>query len=65
MESEDLSRRVWRDNIAVDDKDLNYHGSPDARKSRHVVDVGKGMLAFASVSLVEEELDIYLWSYGY
>lgn len=65
VELESLGSRVWLDIVAVDDYDLKYHGSADARKSHLVADVAKGMLALASEPLVEEDVDVDLWSYRY
>lgn len=56
---------VWRYVIAVDDNDLNYHGSVDARKSRQVANVANGMLASAGGPLVDEDFDVYICRYRY
>lgn len=65
VESEALGSCVWRDIIAFDDADLNYYGSAEALKSRHVADVSKGMLALSGGPLVEECFDVDLWLYSY
>lgn len=61
--SEALCSRLCRDIICVDDSHLNYHGSTDARKSRHVAEVAKGMLSIAGGLLLQDDVDVDIWGY--
>lgn len=65
VESKALGSTVWIDILAIDDADLNYHGSADAQKYPHVADVAKGMLVLAGRPLVEEDVDLHIWCYIY
>lgn len=65
FETEAFATREWRDIIAVDNKDLSYHGSADTRKTPHVADVSKMFLTLAGGPLVEEDGNVDLWSYSY
>lgn len=65
VESEALGSRIWCEIIAVDGSDLNFHSSADARKSRHLANVAKGMLSLTGGLLVEEDFDVDIWSYRY
>lgn len=44
---------------------LNYHVSDDVMKSPLVVDVSNGMFSFYGYLLVEEDVDVNVWWYGY
>lgn len=49
----------------MDNIDLNCHGSADARKYPHVVDVPECMLAFAGGPPMEDDVDVNIWRYHY
>lgn len=56
---------MWQRIITVDDIDRSYYGSVDAKRTRHVSEVAKGMLSLASGPLVDEEIDVDFWHYRY
>lgn len=68
VEAEALSSRVWRYLIAVKEEDIKYYGRDrtiEAKCTRHVSEVVKGMLALSSGPLVEADVDVDIWMYRY
>lgn len=68
FEVEALSSRFWRYFIAVNDYYITYYGrdgSVDAKRSRHVSAIAKGILALPIVPLVEAYVVVDIWIYLY
>lgn len=61
VEFEAPSTQVCRLLIAVKDDDITYYGTTEAKRSRHVAEVARGMLAFPSGPLVEADVDVDIW----
>lgn len=47
VETEELSSRVWCDIISMNDTDLACHGTNEVKRTRHVAEVAKGMMALS------------------
>lgn len=65
VETEVLSSLLWREIIAGNDIDLNFHCSSDERTLRHVAYVSKGILALTVAPLVDEDSYMDIWHYRY
>lgn len=60
-----MASKVWHDVIAVDNIDLSYIESVDAKRARHVSDVAMEVLSLSGGPFIDDGIDVDLLRYRY